>query len=241
MEKLGRDHGIDYLFFIDNVFNYPINHAVSICREMIDHRIKIQWTGFFNPAFMTKELVSLLKESGCSGVEFGTEAVCDRMLRNLGKNFSVNTLIQSHKLCAEAGLKTCHYLLLGGPGDTIETAEETLQVMRELNPTAVIVATGIRIYPGIPLEKTAIEEGYNLTNLLMPQFYISRELGENVEATIQNLAKKYPEFIFEGVHKKTSKEILKMMRRMGFKGPSWEFAPVMNRLLKRQEQDGQKT
>lgn len=237
IEKLKRDFGIDYVFFIDNVFNYPINHAVSICKEIIDRKIKIGWTGFFNPAFMTKELVSLLKESGCSGVEFGTEAACDKMLKNLGKSFNVNTLIKSHRLCAEAGVKTCHYLLLGGPGETIETIEESLALMRELKPTAVIVATGIRIYPGTPLEKIAIEEGYDLTNLLIPHFYISKELGDNVEETIQNFAKKYPEFIFEGVHKKTSKEILRMMRRMGFKGPSWEFAPVVNRLFKRQESD----
>ncbi len=29
-----------------------------------------------------------------------------------------------------------------------------------------------------------------------------------------------------------------MMRGMGFKGPSWEFVPVVNRIFKRQEQEG---
>lgn len=236
IEKLKRDYGIDYVFFIDNVFNYPINHAASICKEIIDRKIEINWTGFFNPAFITKELVALLKESGCSGMEFGTEAACDEMLKNLGENFNMNTLIRTHKLCSEAGIKTCHYLLLGGPGETLETIEESLNVMRELKPTAVIVATGIRIYPGTPLDKIAIKEGYDLKNLLIPQFYISKALGENIEETIQNFAKKYPEFIFEGIHKKTSKEILRMMRRMGFKGPSWEFVPVINRIFKNQPQ-----
>lgn len=232
LEKLKNEYRIDYVFFIDNVFNYPIDHAASICKEIINRKIKIGWTGFFNPAFITKELVALLKESGCSGVEFGTEAACDKMLENLGKNFNVKTLIRSHKLCEEAGIKTCHYLLLGGPGESLETVEESLNLMKELKPTAVIVATGIRIYPGTPLEKTAIEEGYDLENLLIPQFYISKGLGENVEETIRDLARRYPEFIFEGVHKKTSKEILRMMRRMGFKGPSWEFASVVNKFFK---------
>lgn len=127
---------------------------------------------------------------------------------------------------------------MGGPGETIETAEESLNLMRELKPTAVIVATGIRIYPNTPLAKIALEEGYDLKNLLVPQFYISKGLGENVEETIQNFAKKYPEFVFEGVHKKTSNEILKVMRRMGFDGPSWEFAPVINRLFKRKQKEG---
>lgn len=238
IERLKNEFGIDYVFFIDNVFNYPVDHAASICKEIINRKVKIGWTGFFNPAFITKELVALLKESGCSGVEFGTEAACDKMLKSLGKNFNVKTLIRSHKLCAEAGIKTCHYLLLGGPGETLETVEESLNLMRELKPTAVIVATGIRIYPGTPLEKIAVEEGYDLKNLLIPHFYISKGLGENVEETIRDFAKKYPEFIFEGVHKKTSKEILRMMRRMGFKGPSWEFAPVVNRLFKHQQKTG---
>ncbi|MEP9410013.1 MAG: cobalamin B12-binding domain-containing protein [Candidatus Brocadia sp.] len=234
IEMLKNEFGIDYVFFIDNVFNYPIEHASAICREIINRGVKIGWTGFFNPAFMTQELVSLVKESGCSGVEFGTEAACDRILKNLGKNFTVKTLKRSHKLCADAGIKTCHYLLLGGPGETRETVTESLDVMRELKPTAVIVATGIRIYPDTPLERIAIEEGYDLKNLLIPHFYISKGLGENVEETIRDFAQKYPEFIFEGVHKKTSKEILRMMRRMGFKGPSWEFSPVVNRLFKNQ-------
>lgn len=234
IEKLKGDFGIDYVFFIDNVFNYPVDHAISICREIIDRKIKIGWTAFFNPAFMTRELVSLLNESGCSGVEFGTEAACDTMLKNLGKDFTVNTLMRSHKLCEEAGIKICHYLLLGGPGETLETIEESLSVMRKLSPTAVIVASGIRIYPGTPLEKIAVEEGYDLKNLLIPHFYISKGLGENVEETIRYFSKKYPEFIFESVQKKTPKEILRMMRRMGFKGPSWEFVPVVNRLFNRQ-------
>jgi len=237
IEKLKQDHGVDYVFFIDNVFNYPMEHAVSLCREMIDRTIEIQWTGFFHPGFMTEELVSLLKESGCSGVEFGTEAACDTMLKNLGKSFTVDTLMKSHSLCAEAGIKTCHYLLLGGPGETMQTIKESLQVMRDLKPTAVIVATGIRIYPGTALEKIAFEEGYDLKNLLLPRFYISRELGKNPEETIQNFAKQYPEFIFEGVHKKTSREMLRMMRRMGLKGPSWEFIPVLNRLFRREGQE----
>lgn len=233
IEKLKTELGIDYIFFIDNVFNYPVDHAVSICREILDRKIKIGWTGFFNPAFMTEELSGLLKESGCSGVEFGTEAACDKMLKNLGKNFNVETLIRSHRLCEKAGLKTCHYLLLGGPGETLETMEESLRLMKELAPTAVIVATGIRIYPGTPLEKIAIREGYDLKNLLIPQFYFSKDLRGNIEETIRDLSKRYPEFIFEGVHKKTPKEILRMMRRMGYKGPSWEFVPVINRLFKR--------
>jgi hypothetical protein len=69
------------------------------------------------------------------------------------------------------------FLLLGGPGENESTAKESVELMTELEPTAVRVTVGIRIYPGCELTGIALQEGVISPgqNLLYPTFYLSRD------------------------------------------------------------------
>jgi hypothetical protein len=74
-------------------------------------------------------------------------------------------------------------LLLGGPGETPETAGETIELMRTLNPDRVGVSLGVRIYPGTPLERHIRQGKVNRAGVvgnidgIEPVFFVSPELG----------------------------------------------------------------
>jgi len=223
MEMLNKKYGVDYFYFVDSIFNFPVDHAVDVCQEIIKKGLKIKWTAFFRPKFMTPEIVALLAQSGCSGVEFGIDSASERILESLKKGFSVREIIEACSLCKKAGLNVCCYLLLGGPGENSDSLTETFDVMEEVCPTAVIAQSGIRIYPGAEIEKIAIDEGYDLDGYLFPKFYISRELNDNLVDVIQEFASNHPNFIYEGLAEETPVEVLRRMRRMGVKGPLWEL------------------
>ena len=55
-------YGVRHLFFVDNEFNYPIDHAKAVCREIIDRNLTVQWSCYANPQFVTPELVELMIE-----------------------------------------------------------------------------------------------------------------------------------------------------------------------------------
>jgi hypothetical protein len=67
------------------------------------------------------------------------------------------------------------FLLLGGPGETQETVEDSLAFAASLHLDLLKVTAGIRIYPGTPLARVAIREGVIATedDLLFPRFYLT--------------------------------------------------------------------
>ncbi|MFV1956472.1 MAG: lipid biosynthesis B12-binding/radical SAM protein [bacterium] len=230
LEHLQQTYGVEEIFFTDNVFNNPVQHAVEICQEIVRRGIKISWTGFFNPALMAEELADWAVRSGCVGIEFGTEGGTTTSLRALHKGFSIKTLVRSHHIAQSAGLKVCHYLIVGCPGETLSTVREGFDLIASLQPTAVIVSTGIRIYPRTAIEKVAKSEGYNTKDLLIPQFYFPPAMREDPGEMIATISKEYPQFRFEGFHSHPTLKLLEALRRRGHRGPTWQLQSLLGEL-----------
>lgn len=226
--------GIDHLFFVDSTFNYPMYQAEGICREMIRRALPIRWSCYANPKFITPELLGLMQASGCTGVEFGTEAAHDLILRNLCKDFTVEDVRQASRLCREAGMPFCHSLLLGGPGETMATVRETVETVKDLSPTAVICMIGIRVFPKTRLAEIAVEEGRIRpdTDFLDPVFYLSGDVEEEILPFIQDFSKTNPTWIFPGLNININTALQKKLRRFGIKGPLWEYMKMGERFRK---------
>ncbi|OGP90461.1 MAG: B12-binding domain-containing radical SAM protein, partial [Deltaproteobacteria bacterium RBG_16_47_11] len=178
IRQLSQDQTLDYIYFVDDIFNYPPSFAEALCRRMVKEKLQVQWSAFVNPGFLKEDLLKWMKEAGCAGIEFGTDSGSHRMLKSYKKSFMREDVAQASQLCSKLNVNHCHYLLFGGPGEDEETIEESFQLMDQLDPTAVIAMLGIRIYPGTELEqisisKRVIEKG---TNLIYPFFYISPAL-----------------------------------------------------------------
>ena len=211
LEELKNEYSIDYIFFIDDIFNHPIVHAMGICKEIIKRGLKIKWTCFATPKGMTLELLKLMKEAGCMGVEFGTDAA------------SANTI---SKMCDDVGLEAAHYLILGGPGETEATLEETFAFMDEINPRAVIAMTGVRIYPNTGLEQMSINEGVikKKEDILFPRFYISPLISEDrLLNRVNEYALSRPNWIVPGLDIRNSEETMAFLRKLGNRGPLWNM------------------
>jgi radical SAM superfamily enzyme YgiQ (UPF0313 family) len=225
IEELHREHGIRHIFFVDNIFNFPLPHAKRVCEGLIERHLKIEWSGYLNPKFVDEELVKLMAASGCKGVEFGTDSGAATMIENLRKEFDAEDLRRSSRLCQQYGVKFCHSLIFGGPGETVETVEQTLALMEELKPTAVIAFTGIRVLPGTGMVDIALRDGQIDTddNLLHPKFFISRSLGEELIGRIEGYAANHSNWIVPGKGIKTNIQLLQKLRDKKIKGQLWRL------------------
>ena len=216
--------GVRNLFIVDNEFNYPMSHALSLCREIIQRQIKIQWSCYANPAFITDELVAAMREAGCTGVEFGCDAAVPEMLVSLGKNFSVSDIQQASRICRNAGMAFCHSLLLGGPGETMDSVRRTCETICGTRPTAVVCMVGIRVFPNTRMAKVAAEEGFvgSAPDFLEPVFYLSPAVETEILPFIENFSRDNPTWIFPGLQINMNGHLQKKMRRFGVRGPLWE-------------------
>ncbi|MBI1817488.1 MAG: cobalamin B12-binding domain-containing protein [Deltaproteobacteria bacterium] len=225
MQAMRAEFGIRHWFFVDNIFNMPIRHAKDVCAEIIARELDVEWSAYLNPKFMDAELCDLMARSGCKAIEFGTDSGAPAMIENLKKEFSVDDLRHASALCHQYRLKFCHSLIFGGPGETSQTVTQTLDLMDELKPTAVIAFTGIRVLPGTGMVDIALRDGQidPDDNLLYPKFYISPNLRDELIDRIEAYAHTHTNWIVPGKGIKTNIQVLQKLRERKIKGQLWRL------------------
>ncbi len=227
MTQLGQ-LGIDNFFVVDNVFNFPPHHAKSICLEILKRDLKVRWSCYLHPQFVTESLLTLMKEAGCSSVEFGTDSGSDAQLKRLGKTFTQAQVRRASELCHRVGLPFCHSLIFGGPGESRGTIQETFDLMAEVSPTAVIAMTGIRLFPGTSLARTASPKDLMMDDesMLKPTFYLAKAVRPFLLEMLQAHAAKNRHWILPGSNVNMNPKLQEKLRRFGLKGPLWEHMRI---------------
>ncbi len=225
------EEGIDYIYFVDDIFNYPPSYAETLCREMVRRKVNVKWSAFVNPNFLTESLLNWMKEAGCEGIEFGTDSGSPRMLEHYKKSFTQEDILQSSNLCSKLNINHCHYLLFGGPGEDEGTIEESFRLMDQLNPTAVIAMLGIRIYPGTEMEQISLSQRVidRGSNLIYPYFYISPILAGRLEEIVKEKALMRNRWIVPGLEINITQNLIEQIRKFRVRGPLWELVGRMKR------------
>ena len=221
--------GVQNVFVVDNIFNFPETHARAVCKAFIERGISLQWSCYSHPAYFSRPLAEDMKKAGCTGVEFGSDSGSPPVLARLGKNFTPEDIRRATLYAREAGLEVCHSLSLGAPGETEETLEETFRLMEEISPTAVIAMVGLRIFPGTGLARQAEAEGLlpPATDFLDPVFYISPAVRDRVVEIARRRSSLHPNWILPGLSINVSLRLQSKLRKFGVKGPLWEHMKIM--------------
>jgi radical SAM superfamily enzyme YgiQ (UPF0313 family) len=133
------------------------------------------WRCILYPHQVSEPLVRAMAEAGCVEVSLGFESGCGAVLREMNKRFTPGDVRGASDLLAAHGIRRIGFLLLGGPGETRETVEESLEYAEALDLDYLKVTVGIRIYPRTPLAQRAVEERTIAPgdDLLRPAFYLA--------------------------------------------------------------------
>jgi len=178
MEVLEKERGLSTVIFVDSNFNYPADYARELCLRIARKRLSIRWSCTANPHWFDDSLFPLMREAGCFAISLGNESGSQTTLESLRKDFTKGDIRRTARAIRERGMQIYCFLLFGGPGETRETVEESVALMDELEPEAVVVTVGIRIFPGCELQSIAEEAGVisKGQNLLRPVFYLEPEV-----------------------------------------------------------------
>ncbi len=192
------DAGFKQFFFVDNTFNLPPAYASALCDEIITRNLDIAWRCILYPSELSESLAEKMARAGCREVSLGFESGCDDMLKQFNKRFTTADVRKTSRLLKKYHIAQMGFLMLGGPGETRDTVMQSLDFMDSLNPDVIKITAGIRIYPDTLLAKTARKEGMISPddNLLMPTFYIRKELDDWLISTIYAWVKDRPNCIF---------------------------------------------
>ncbi len=179
--RIRSEIGINQVFFTDGVFQYPPEHAMAVCRELIKRGSGTVWHTDVNPVGLSRDLLEVMKESGCRGVALGLEAATDEMLKSYRKGYTQRDIVRALDDLRAVGMPFIMFLLFGGPGETEESVWRALDFLSEVAHDApLMMNVGLRVYTGTPLEETARHEGRIPPghNMLTPTYYLSEGLDE---------------------------------------------------------------
>ena len=190
--------GAKYAFVVDSVFNSSERHVVETCEAILRCGVKLKWGCFLRPQSLTLEMMRLMARAGLTHIEFGSDSFCDSVLEQYAKRLAFDDIARSSELARQAGIERCHYLICGGPGETLETLETSFQHSRHLAGSVVLAVVGMRIFPGTALEQRAVRDGHIPADadLLAPAYYLAAGLDEvTVFEQLREFARRAPNWI----------------------------------------------
>ena len=185
VREMERRFALRKVFFIDNGFNVPMDHAKTLCKALIEAKLGLHWNTCFAPFSCDLELVGLMKKAGCALVLMGGMGGNPDDGVPLGEN-----LDQLRKVCTICEEGDLHYTIsqnFGGPGETRESVEQKLDFLRGINPALVNLRVGVRMLPGSDIAAQAKAEGLveDEGDLIRPTFYLAEPVRDWVVDHLQ--------------------------------------------------------
>ncbi|MHA1252542.1 MAG: B12-binding domain-containing radical SAM protein [Candidatus Helarchaeota archaeon] len=129
--------GYKEIFYRDETFTGEIKRTEKFCRNLIQNKIKIDWICNVRIGTVNRKILHLMKKAGCHYIKIGVESGSQLILNNLNKDITLEGIKRTFKISQEVGINTHAHVILGGPGETIQTINKTIRFIKNLNPTTV--------------------------------------------------------------------------------------------------------
>lgn len=181
--------------FVDSVFNDPLDHSKAILEEIIRRPWKADFTAMgMHPNGLDDEYLKLMWRAGFRSFMITPESVSDVMLQNYKKGFVKDDIIKAAEAINRTGFAAWWFFMIGGPGETNETLQESLDfVQQKLKKNGRAVTNvahfffGVRIYPHTRLWEISANEGFinSQTDPTKPVWYVSN--GLDLDRAVQQI------------------------------------------------------
>ena len=225
--------GARYAFVVDSVFNSSPRHVIETCEAIIRRGVKLSWGCFLRPQGLTAEQMRLLARAGLTHIEFGTDSLCDPVLAAYGKRFTFDDVLASSELARAEKVDFCHFLIVGGPGETMDTLRTSFANSRRIEGGVFLALPGMRVYPGTPLFDIA-RTGRpcpEVHELLEPHFYFAPGLDAD---SLQAEMRKFSAVATQWIVTEPTPDYYRMadrLRQKGVVGPLWSYLALLQRIM----------
>jgi radical SAM superfamily enzyme YgiQ (UPF0313 family) len=101
---------------------------------MIELGLDMEWVCCTRANNVTLDLLKLMKRAGCREIAFGIESGSDPVLEETGKGVSKDQMRQAARWCHEVGILFYGLAIIGLPGETERSVQDTLDFINEIEP-----------------------------------------------------------------------------------------------------------
>lgn len=139
-----KNYGQKTIVFNDDSFNIDENRVRQFCKLLIEEKLGIIWSTSIRVDLITKETAELMYASGCYNVSIGIESANNEVLRLMNKRNTKEKIYEGIQLLRNAKIDVMGQFMIGNPGDTLISIEESIDFARTSN------LTGVEFYTALP-------------------------------------------------------------------------------------------
>ena len=143
-------------FFDDDTFTADFKRAEEIARRI--STLGITWSCTSRPN-VPYETLKVMRDCGLRVLLVGYESGNEEILKNIRKGINTKTATQFTKDCKSLGILIHGCFILGLPGETKETVEQTIRYACDIDPDTIQVSLPAP-YPGTELYEQATANGW---------------------------------------------------------------------------------
>ena len=158
IQILMRDYYINYIDFADELLMVSPERTVEIAEALRPLGIKWICNGRLNCA--KPKVLKAMKESGCTFINYGIEAIDNEVLRKMNKKLNVRQITEGIENTLAVGISPGFNFIWGNIGDTSQTLTKAVQFLLKYDDHAQLrTIRPVTPYPGCDLYYYAMEKG----------------------------------------------------------------------------------
>ena len=180
IEFLKSTYGFKEYLIGDLSFGIIKNDAFDLCHKLIEKKLNIHWWCQTRPDLIDNDLLASMKLAGCIQIGIGIESSSTMILNDTNAKKTTDRGIDKVlRRIKEADILVQGYFIIGLPGETMESANNTIDLISSLIEKELIDVAHISVlapYPGTSLHDFPEQHGIEIVNWNYEDFLMNCDL-----------------------------------------------------------------
>lgn len=159
LERLYVKYGYKHFSMADDIFTINRRWTLNVCEEITRLGLPLIWSCVTRADLVDSELMTAMMSAGCVLISFGVESGSQIVRDKMNKRLKRESILQAFQLARDVGMLTDMLLMIGNPGETQQTIDETIQLIDVIQPD-MVSADICTILPGTAFHDAALTDGY---------------------------------------------------------------------------------
>lgn len=151
--------GFREVYFKDLTFALHKPIATEFLQKVAARRLRLRWLCTTRVDVASTEMLTLMKQAGCYGIEFGVEHAREETRKRIDKRIKDTRIHEVFRDCRRLGIETTAFIMLAFEDDTEQDVRDTIRFARSLRPNYVSFNV-VNALPGTAYQERARREGF---------------------------------------------------------------------------------
>jgi anaerobic magnesium-protoporphyrin IX monomethyl ester cyclase len=140
IKMLKEKYGVNYFSFRDASFSIDRNYVSHLCDRLVEENLSVSWECVTRLDLLDDDLIPKMKRGGCTTIRIGIETGNEQLMQQMGRKLTLNQIREAARMLHKHNMYWTAYFMLGVPGETRESIEDSLKLIAEIDPPFVSIA-----------------------------------------------------------------------------------------------------